>query len=153
MHRLLALGFAAAIAAGAATSLDAQTPRADSVAAVGAVEQFQASLAAADSAMAVSLLADDVLIVESGHIQTRSDYLGGHLGADMKASQGSKGVRTLVKVSIVGAAAYLVSKTVTPPTAAPGSTGSELAELMVLSKTSAGWKIRAVHWSSRRRRP
>lgn len=153
MRRLPALGFAAAIAVGAASSLDAQTSRADSVAAVGAVEQFQASLAAADSAMAVSLLADDVLIVESGHIQTRSDYLGGHLGADMKASQGSKGVRTVVKVSIVGEAAYVVSKTVTPPTAAAGSTGSELAELMVLSKSSAGWKIRAVHWSSRRRRP
>ena len=103
--------------------------------------------------MSVSLLADDVLIVESGHIQTRSDYLGGHLGADMKASQGSTGVRTVVKVSIVGDAAYVVSKTVTPPTAAVGSTGSELAELMVLSKSSAGWKIRAVHWSSRRRRP
>ena len=152
MHRSLALGLALALAAGVPPSVRAQTPRADSVAAVSAVEQFQASLAAADSAMAVSLLADDVLIVESGHIQTRAEYLGGHLGADMKASQGSKGVRTVVKASIVGDAAYIVSKTVTPPTGAQGSTGSELAELMVLSKTSTGWMIRAVHWSSRRRR-
>ena len=130
----------------------AQTSRADSIAAVAAVAQFQTALAAADSIAAVSLLADDVLIVESGHIQTRAEYLGGHLGADMKASQGPKGVRTVITVSVIGDAAYVVSKTVTPPTSTPGSTGSELAELMVLSKTSAGWKIRAVHWSSRRRR-
>ena len=145
---LLACTFALA----AAGRADAQPASTDSLAAVRVVEQFHAALTAADSARAVSLLADDVLIVESGHIQTRSEYLGGHLGADMKGSQGSKSVRTVVKVTIVGSAAFVVSKTVSPPTSAPGSTGSELAELMVLSTTSAGWRIRAVHWSSRRRR-
>ena len=126
--------------------------RSDSTAAVAAVEQFHAALAAADSARAVGLLSDDVLILESGAVQTRAEYLGGHLGADMKASQGPKGERTVLKVTIVGDAAYVISKTVTPPTGAQGSTGSESAELMIVSKTPTGWKIRAVHWSSRRRR-
>ena len=126
--------------------------RSDSTAAVAAVEQFHAALAAADSARAVGLLSDDVLILESGAVQTRAEYLGGHLGADMKASQGPRGERTVLKVTIVGDAAYVISKTVTPPTGAQGSTGSESAELMVVSKTPTGWKIRAVHWSSRRRR-
>jgi ketosteroid isomerase-like protein len=143
---VLALG----LLAGAATSVLAQ--RADSTGAVAAVEQFHAALSAADSARAVSLLSEDVVIVESGTIQTRAEYLGGHLGADMRASQGAKGERTLIKVTVVGDAAYVVSKTVTPPTGAQGSTGSEMAELMVVTKTATGWKIRAVHWSSRRRR-
>ena len=129
------------------------TNRADSAAAVAVVEQFHAALAAADSAKAVSLLADDVLIIESGHIQTRAEYLGGHLGADMRASQGSKGERTVVRVNFTPAAAYVVTKTLTPPTGAQGNTGSEMAELMIVSKLSNGWRISAVHWSSRRRRP
>ena len=152
MIRTFVLGCTLALAAGAGNAVGAQTPRADSVAAVSAVEQFHAAIGAADSVRAVSFLADDVLIMESGAIQTRSDYLGGHLRADMKGGQGSKGERTVMKVSIVGHAAYVVAKTVTPPSGAQGSAGSELAELMVLSKTTTGWRIRAVHWSSRRRR-
>ena len=148
-----ALVHATALTLALAPAALAQAARPDSVAAVAAIGQFQAALAAGDSVRAVALLADDVLIMEGGAIQTRAEYLGGHLGADMKASQGSKGERSVIKVSILNDAAYIVSKTVTPPRGAAGSTGSELAELMVVSKTSSGWKIRAVHWSSRRRRP
>lgn len=98
------------------------------------------------------MLSDDVLILESGNIQTRAEYLGGHLGADMKASQGPKGERTVIKATVVGDAAYVVARTLTAPSGVAGNTGSESIELMVLSKTSNGWKIRTVHWSSRRRR-
>ena len=129
-----------------------QGSRSDSVAAVAAVAQFHAALAAADSVRAVSMLADDVMIIESGAIQTRSDYLGHHLGADMKASAGSKAERSVVRVSVTGNTAIIVSKSVSPPTGAEGNTGSEMAELMVLSNSASGWQIRAVHWSSRRRR-
>ena len=124
----------------------------DSAAALAVVEQYEAALSAGDSAKAVSLLADDLLVMEAGAIETRAEYLAHHLGADMKASAGAKGERTVLRVSVVGDAAYVVTKTVRPGTGAQGSAGSELAELMVLSKTSAGWKIRAIHWSSRRRR-
>ena len=124
----------------------------DSAGAVAAVDQFHAALAAGDSARAVGVLTDDVLVIEAGAIQTRAEYLGGHLGADMKASRDSKNERSVIQVRVVGDMAYVVSKTVTPPTGAAGNTGSELAELMVLSRSGSSWKIRAVHWSSRRRR-
>ena len=152
MNRTFVLGCTLALAVGAGNAAGAQTTRADSVAAVSVVDQFHAAIAAADSVRAVSWLADDVMIMESGVIQTRADYLGGHLRADMQGGQGSKSERTVMKVSIVGNAAYLVAKTVTPPSGAQGSTGSESAELIVLSSTTGGWKIRAIHWSSRRRR-
>jgi ketosteroid isomerase-like protein len=116
------------------------------------VAQFHAALTSADSVRAVSFLAPDVMILESGAIQTRGEYLSHHLGADMKASSGSKAERSVIRVSVSGSTAIVVSKSVTPPTGAEGNTGSEMAELMVLSKASTGWEIRAVHWSSRRKR-
>lgn len=154
MHPVLRLG-ALPVALGVcllASPVAAQATRADSSAAVAVVEQFHAALTAGDSARAVAALASDVLVLESGAIQTRTEYLSHHLGADMTASKGSKATRTVVQVRVMGDAAYVVSKTVSPPTGAEGSTGSEMAELMVLSKTASGWSIRAVHWSSRRRR-
>lgn len=129
----------------------AQSPS-DSAAAAAVVEQFHAALAAGDSARVVSLLADDVVIAEAGAIETRAEYIGHHLGADMKASRSSKGDRTVVRVTVMRDAALIAARTINPPTGAQGNTGSELAELMIVSRTSSGWRIRAVHWSSRRRR-
>ena len=136
----------------ASSRLDGQGARPDSAGAVAAVARFHEALAAQDSVRALSLLASDVMVLESGAIQTRAEYMSHHLGADMKAIQGSKGVRTLVRVTMLGNAAYVVSKTVTPATNADGSNASEMAEIMVLSKAPNGWTIRAIHWSSRRRR-
>lgn len=148
--------FAAVAMFAASESTEAQANRSasatDSAAAHAVVDQYEAALTAGDSAKAVSLLADDLMVMEAGTIETRADYLAHHLGADIKASAGAKGNRTVLKVSLVGDAAYVITKTVRPGTGAQGSTGSELAELMVLSKTAGGWKIRAIHWSSRRRR-
>ncbi len=148
-RRVLAVAFGLSLAATPALTQSAGT---DSSAAKAVVERFHAALTSGDSVKAVVLLASDVLVLESGAIQTRAEYLSHHLGADMKASKGSKAARSVVQVRVMGDAAYVVSKTVSPPTGAEGSTGSEMAELMVLSKTASGWSIRAVHWSSRRRR-
>lgn len=126
--------------------------RSDSASAVATVTRFHDALSARDSVAAVSLLANDAMILESGVIESRADYVGHHLGADMKAGQGAKRTRAVMRVTLVGDAAYVVTKTTTPATNGDGSNGSEMAELMVLSKTGSGWTIRAVHWSSRRRR-
>ena len=143
----------AAAALACASSLHAQSARADSAAVVAVIEQYHAALAAGDSARAVALLADDMIVLESGALETRAEYLAHHLAADMKASQSSRGLRTIVRVTVIGDVAYVVSKTVTPPTGAQGNAGSEMAELMVVAKSAGVWKLRAVHWSSRRIRP
>lgn len=132
--------------------LHAQAARADSIAVTTAVARFHDALTAGDSVRAVAMLASDALVLESGAIETRAEYLSHHLGADMAASKDSKGTRTVVHVRVAGDAAYVVSRTVTPPTGEEGSTGSQMAELMVLERTTTGWKIQAIHWSSRRRR-
>ena len=134
-----------------ATIATAQTARSDSATAVATVDQFHAALAAGDSARAASLLSDDLYVMEAGAIETHADYLAHHLGADIKAAQGRTSERTVLKVSVIGDAAYVAARTVTPAATA-GAQPSEGAELMVLSRSRGEWKIRAVHWSSRRRR-
>lgn len=135
-----------------APSVHAQAAGGDSAAVLATVTRFHDALSARDSVGAVSLLASDALILESGVVETRADYVGHHLAADMKAGQGAKRARVVLRVTLIGDAAYVVTKTTTPATNADGSNGSEMAELMVLSKSSTGWAIRTVHWSSRRRR-
>lgn len=149
---LAAAALVVAVQSSGAQGASKPTVAADSAAALAVVTQYEAALARGDSALAVSLLADDLMVLEAGSIETRAEYLAHHLGADIKASAGAKGERTVVKVSIAGDAAYVITRTTRPGTGAQGSTGSELAELMVLSRTTTGWTIRAIHWSSRRRR-
>lgn len=128
-----------------------QSSHADSVAVVAAVSGFHGALTEGDSVKAIAFLASDVVVLESGVAQSRADYLGHHLGADMKASKTSTGERTVTQVTVVGTAAYVVATTFTPGSGT-NPQGSDMVELMVLSKSQAGWQIRAVHWSSRRRR-
>jgi len=134
-----------------ARSVSGQASRSDSAAVVAAVSGFHGALTEGDSVKATSYLANDVIVLESGVAQSRSDYLGHHLGADMKASKRATGKRTITQVTVVGTAAYLVATTFTLGNTA-NPRGSDMVELMVLSQSPSGWQIRAVHWSSRRRR-
>lgn len=58
-----------------AAGLPAQPTSPDAKAAATAVAQFHAALTAGDSARAVALLSKDVLVLESGAVQTRAEYL------------------------------------------------------------------------------
>ncbi len=55
----------------------------DSAAAAATVERFHAALAAGDSVGAMALLTPDVLILESGGIETREEFRAHHLPADI----------------------------------------------------------------------
>lgn len=130
-----------------------QSVRADSIAALATIDAFHAALRAGDSSRVAALLAPDAVIIEAGAIETRQQYLSGHLAADIKASSGTPGERTVVAATLEGNAAAVTARTVTSTTGAQGTTSiSELAELMVVTKRDGIWKIRAIHWSSRRRR-
>ena len=74
-----------AVLCGSATVAVAQSPNrtTDSTAVVTVAMQFHESLARGDSAAAANLLASDVTVLESGAVESRSDYLGHHLSADI----------------------------------------------------------------------
>jgi hypothetical protein len=67
--RVIVLASAMCIASG---RLHSQGARQDSAGAVATVARFHEALAAQDSVRALSLLASDVLVLESGAIQTRA---------------------------------------------------------------------------------
>lgn len=129
-----------------------QSTKQDSAAAVAAIDAFHAALRAGDSARVMGLLADGALIIEAGTIETRAEYAAGHLRADIKASQGTPGERTVVSATVVGDVAFVTARTVATTVGAQSTSISESVELMVVSRTGGVWKIRAIHWSSRRRR-
>lgn len=129
-----------------------QTAATDSTAVVRVVEGFHAALAAGDSVVAIALLDTGVLVLESGEMENGSDYRRHHLSADIAFARAVRGSRVVRQVTVRGTAAWVVATSRTAGTFEGRAIDSEGAELMVLTLTSEGWRIAAIHWSSHRRR-
>ncbi len=130
----------------------AQDMGADSAAVVSVVERYHRALESADSVGALALLAGDAVILESGGIETREEYRSHHLPADIAFARAVKGVRSPIRVVVRGDVAWATSTTTTQGDFRGRPVNSAGAELMVLTRTTDGWKINAIHWSSRSRR-
>jgi ketosteroid isomerase-like protein len=117
------------------------------------VEQFHAALAAGDSSTVVALLDTSAVVLESGEYETRSDYLRHHLPADIAYARAVPSVRHVRRVMQDGNMAWVASTSETTGSFNGRAVNSEGAELMVLTKGPSGWRIVAIHWSSRRRTP
>jgi uncharacterized protein (TIGR02246 family) len=124
----------------------------DSLAVIQVVEQYSAALAAGDSAKALSLLTPDAVVLESGGMETREDYRSHHLPADIAFSSGVPSQRTVRRVQVKGDMAWVASTSISQGEFRGRAINSTGAELMVLTRTPDGWRISAIHWSSRARR-
>ena len=133
------------------TSLEAR--QSDSATVVATIERFHGALGAGDSLAALSLLAEDAVVVESGGIQSRSEYRSHHLAADIGFARAI--TRELGRVSVVvsGDVAWASSTSTARGTLRDREINSTSAELAVLSRRGDSWVIRAIHWSSRRSNP
>jgi ketosteroid isomerase-like protein len=127
----------------------ARIPSTDSADVVATVERYQRALASGDSATALQLLAPDAVILESGGLQTRDEYRAHHLPADIGFARAVPSVRGPMRVVVRGDAAWTSSTTTTRGEYRGRQINSRGAELMVLSREPDGWKIRAIHWSSK----
>lgn len=139
-----------------ATSVQAQheghgTPG-DSAAVAAVVAKYHDALTSGDSAAALALLADDAVILESGSVETRAEYRSHHLPADINASKTSPSQRGPTHVRIHGEVAWTTTTSTSQRVVNGSPVTSSMAELMVLVKMPGGWKISAIHWSSRNRR-
>lgn len=149
-HSLLLalLAVAAAPCGGAAAA--AQTSDSAQVAAV--VDGYHHALASGDSAAALALLAEDAVILESGGVESRAEYRGHHLPGDIAFARAVKSERGAVHVRVSGDVAWASSTSTTQGEYRGRAINSAGAELMVLTRTADGWRISAIHWSSRARR-
>ena len=134
-------------------SVVAQGTAADSAAVVAVVEGFHAAMARGDSLGTIALLTDDAVILESGGIETRKDYRSGHLRADIGFATAVNRESGAISVVVVGDVAWATSTSVSQGEWRGRTIDSRGAELAVLTRQDGSWKIRAVHWSSRARRP
>ena len=127
----------------------ASTPANDSAAVAEVVHQYHQALAAGDSTTAMALLAADAVILESGGIETREEYRSHHLSSDIAFARAVTSERGPIAVKIHGDVAWAASTSTTRGQHRDRTINSAGAELMVLTKTPAGWRISAIHWSSR----
>ncbi len=114
------------------------------------VEAFHLALSTGDAAGALALLAHDAVILESGDLETRAEYAAHHLAADIEFTRAVPSQRVTTGVHQDGAVAWVASVTTSRGTFRDRPVASQGAELLILSRTGAGWRIRAIHWSSRR---
>jgi len=128
-------------------------PATDSAAVARVVARFRDAISAGDSATALSMLSPDVLVLESGDVETFAQYRTHHLGADIAFARAVPGVHSALAVQVAGSAAWVTSTSVTQGTFQGRAVNSAGAELMVLTRSTqaAPWLIRAIHWSSHRR--
>ena len=124
----------------------------DSTDALAALSRFHTALAAGDSAAALALLATDVTILEGGEIQNRSDYAAHHLMADIAYARAVHSTYTPGRVVVSGDVAWITSTSVSQGEMHGRVMNSIGAELGVLSRGTAGWQLRSIHWSSHARR-
>ena len=125
----------------------------DSAAVVGVVARFHGALEAGDSTTALTLLAADVLVLESGGVETREEYRGHHLPGDIGYARAVPSTRTVRQVKIQGMTAWVSSTSVSQGTYNGRAINSMGAELAILTRGGDGhWRIAAIHWSSRARR-
>jgi ketosteroid isomerase-like protein len=117
-----------------------------------AVEAYHAAASAGDSTAMLALLDEDAVILESGGMETRAEFRSHHLAADIAFVRAVQSVRSPIRVRTRGDAAWATSTTTAQGTVNGRAVNSAGAELMVLARTPAGWKITAIHWSSRSRR-
>jgi uncharacterized protein (TIGR02246 family) len=147
----LALLLAAALALPASSR--AQQPASDSAAVAAVVDRYHRALATGDSAAALALLAPDAVVLESGGVESRAEYRGHHLPADIAFARAVPSERGPVRVTVQGSVAWAASTSSTRGRFRNRDVNSAGAELMVLSRSADGrWLIRAIHWSSRTRR-
>ena len=131
----------------AAAVASAVSPSARGAAAT--VDGFHAALRRGDTRFAAALLADDVLIFESGEVErSKAEYAAHHLGADAEFSRAVPSSRSRRAGDASGAMAWIASEGRTTGTFHGRPIDQMTTETMVLRRAAHGWKIVQIHWSS-----
>jgi mono/diheme cytochrome c family protein len=140
-------GDAAPAAAGASAPLSGAAAEAAKI-----VDRFQTRLQRGDTAGAAQLLDPAVLIFEGGAAEkSRAEYASHHLGADSEFL-GKATVRPLARAGDAGDRLAWIATESEITTTGARPLKLVATETMVLEKTSQGWRVAHIHWSSREKK-
>jgi ketosteroid isomerase-like protein len=151
-HSPLGLILALVFLGGATPATGLQVPTTDSAVVAGTVLAFHQALTRGDSLAALELLSPDAVVLEAGGVENRDQYRQHHLPSDIRFGQAVTVRRGPVRVVVEGSVAWTTSTWEASGSFQDRPINSTGAELVVLTRSSAGWRIRAIHWSSRSRR-
>lgn len=157
---ILSLVLALLAGCGSGTPAENQTRRAgakiDAAAkpATDVVDAFHKTLMTGDTNEALALLADDVLIYESGGAEaSKAEYASHHLAADMAFLKNVTQSILARSAQANGDTALVTSQGKTIGTYKDKAIDSASTETMVLRLIEGQWKIVHIHWSSADNKP
>ena len=128
----------------------ASDPEAEAADVRATLEKFYGAMKTGDTATAMAQIADDALFLEGGRLETRAEYEKNHLPNDIAFEKQVQGKREPWKVTIKGDTAWVITTTEYDGTFDGGPVNFVSAQLAVLTRETEGWRIRSIHWSSRR---
>ena len=101
----------------------------------------------------MSVIAPDAVFLESGKLETRAEYETNHLPADISFEKEVNGKRHPMQVTFKDDAAWVIAITDYAGTFEGDPVDFISAQLVVLTRDAGTWRIRSIHWSSRRNVP
>ena len=150
MTRALSLGVVVVILSGLSAACGGGPAPANEADVIAPLEAFYAAMKTGDKAAAMAQIAPDAVFVESGKLETRAEYEMNHLPADIDFEKQITGKRSPWQVKTQGDAAWVIATTEYDGTVDGAPLNFVSAQLAVLTRASGDWKIRSIHWSSRR---
>jgi hypothetical protein len=142
MRHMLALAVLSAFA----LPLQAATP-------LETVAAFHQAMADGKAGQASALLAPEIQIYESGHVErSRSEYAGHHLPADIAFGKGTSSKVLKQTERIAGTLAVVMQESETSGKHQGASVHLFGTETAVLERRGEQWIITHLHWSARKAR-
>ncbi len=121
--------------------------------AAATVDAFHVALKSGDARAASALLADNVLIYESGEVErSKAEYAAHHLAADIEFTKAVPSTVTRRAGGSVGTMAWIASEGRTTGNFNGRPIDVATTETMVLQRVGKAWRIVQVHWSSAKAR-
>lgn len=125
------------------------TAHADTATPVGVVTEFHAALTSGNTAAALELLAEDVIIFESGGVESsRAEYASHHLQADAAFSAAVARRLTNRTHGQKGDTAWVMTVETVIGNYRGRAINSRSVETMLLRRVDGQWRIVHIHWSS-----
>ena len=116
------------------------------------VDAFHSALRRGDTKAAAGLLADDVLIFESGEVErSKTEYAAHHLGADAVFAKAVRSTVARRSGAADGRTAWIVSEGRTIGSYKGQAIDLVTTETMLLRRVGRSWLIGHIHWSSAKR--
>lgn len=118
--------------------------------ALDTARRFHEALSSGDPSKVKALLDPSVLVLESGGAErSRAEYAAHHLGADMEFLRTVSPKLQRQSGNTVGDLAWIASESRLTGTTNDRPVDLLSTETLVMQRSSGGWKVVHVHWSSR----